>query len=66
MCRCLDLYEFSVRAGIEDAAIFSVLHGGVGENGRVQNLLERLGVSFIGSSALTTAICHDKVRHLTV
>lgn len=63
-CRLLDLYEFGVRAGVADALIFSVLHGGVGEDGQVQELMESLGVPFVGSPAQATVACADKVTLL--
>ncbi|MBX4180937.1 D-alanine--D-alanine ligase [Sodalis sp. CWE] len=40
--------------------IFPVLHGGNGENGSVQGLLQLLNIPFIGSSVLGSAICMDK------
>lgn len=41
--------------------IFSALHGGSGENGVVQGLLQTLGFRFNGSSAEGCAIAMDKV-----
>ncbi len=41
-------------------AVFNALHGQYGEDGRVQALLDMLGVSYTHSSALCSAVCMDK------
>jgi D-alanine-D-alanine ligase len=38
-----------------------VLHGPFGEDGTVQGLLELLGVPYVGSGVLASAVCMDKV-----
>lgn len=40
--------------------IFIALHGGEGENGAIQGMLEMLGMPYNGSSVLTSALCIDK------
>jgi D-alanine-D-alanine ligase len=40
---------------------FPVLHGPFGEDGTVQGLLECLGVPYVGSGVLASALCMDKV-----
>jgi len=40
--------------------VFIALHGGIGENGSVQGILEMLGVPYNGSSVLASALCMDK------
>lgn len=40
--------------------VFIALHGGLGENGGVQGMLEMLGVPYNGSSVLASALCMDK------
>ncbi|HVX00665.1 MAG TPA: ATP-grasp domain-containing protein, partial [Candidatus Babeliaceae bacterium] len=42
--------------------VFISLHGGRGENGSVQGLLEMLSIPYNGSSVLTSALCMDKHR----
>ena len=42
--------------------VFNILHGGVGENGVLQGLLEALGVPYTGSGVLGCALTLDKVR----
>ncbi len=42
--------------------VFIALHGGVGENGSVQGMLEMLGVPYNGSSVLASALCMDKYK----
>ena len=39
---------------------FIVAHGSYGEDGKVQGLLEILGIPYIGSNTKTSAICMDK------
>ncbi len=40
--------------------VLSALHGGLGENGAVQGLLECIGVPYVGSKVMSSAICMDK------
>ena len=40
--------------------VFPVLHGGVGENGTIQALLDLLGVPYVGSDLLGCAIAMNK------
>jgi len=40
--------------------VLSALHGGSGENGSVQGLLECLNIPYIGSKVLSSALCMDK------
>ncbi len=42
--------------------IFIGLHGGAGENGSVQGMLEMLGLPYNGSSVLASALCADKYK----
>ena len=42
--------------------VFNILHGGAGENGTVQGLLDALGVPFTGSGVLGSALTMDKIR----
>jgi D-alanine-D-alanine ligase len=42
--------------------VFNILHGGEGENGVVQGLLEALGVPYTGSGVLGAALTLDKIR----
>lgn len=42
--------------------VFIALHGGQGENGCVQGMLEMLGLPYNGSSVLTSALCMDKFK----
>ena len=42
--------------------VFNILHGGVGENGVLQGLLEALGVPYTGSGVLGSALTMDKIR----
>lgn len=42
--------------------IFIGLHGGTGENGSVQGMLELLGIPYNGSSLFASALCMDKYK----
>jgi D-alanine-D-alanine ligase len=42
--------------------VFIGLHGGEGENGCVQGVLEMLGMPYNGSGVLTSALCMDKYK----
>ncbi len=42
--------------------VFIALHGGQGENGCVQGMLEMLNLPYNGSSVLTSALCMDKYK----
>ncbi|HBF67141.1 MAG TPA: hypothetical protein DDW36_01810 [Candidatus Magasanikbacteria bacterium] len=42
--------------------IFIALHGGAGEDGRIQALLELVGLPYTGSGPLASALAMDKVR----
>ncbi|TRW50406.1 D-alanine--D-alanine ligase [Aliidiomarina halalkaliphila] len=42
--------------------VFNVLHGGAGEDGRVQAILESLGLPYTGSGVLACALSMDKGR----
>ncbi len=45
----------------ERAFVFLALHGGIGENGELQALLEKAHISFNGSSSKASHLCMDKV-----
>ena len=40
--------------------IFNALHGGIGENGTVQGLLECLKISYTGSGVFASSVCMNK------
>lgn len=42
--------------------VFNILHGGEGENGVVQGLLESFGMPYTGSDVLGAALTLDKIR----
>lgn len=50
-----------VPASIKDSHIvFPVLHGRLGEDGTLQGMLEILGIPYVGSKVLASAMCMDK------
>jgi len=53
-----DICQVLLREEIEIA--FLVLHGGYGENGAIQGLLEVMGVPYTGSAVLASALAMDK------
>ncbi len=42
--------------------VFNILHGGDGENGVLQGLLQAFGIPFTGSGVLGSALTMDKIR----
>lgn len=56
----LSLDEFLTGAQTQHAFVFLGLHGGMGEDGRLQALLDRRGLAYNGSGATASAICMDK------
>jgi D-alanine-D-alanine ligase len=42
--------------------VFIALHGRLGEDGTVQGMLELLGLPYVGSGVLASALCIDKTR----
>ncbi|MBI2610363.1 ATP-grasp domain-containing protein [Candidatus Kaiserbacteria bacterium] len=42
--------------------VLNALHGGIGEDGTVQRILERAGVAYAGSRALPAALSLNKIR----
>ena len=54
----------SGRAAEDDGrpeVVFIALHGGAGENGTVQGMLELLGIPYTGSGVLASALALDKI-----
>ncbi|WP_320823447.1 D-alanine--D-alanine ligase [Reinekea sp.] len=62
----LDLVERSLLlpwlAEHKPDVVFPVLHGRMGEDGVLQGLLEWLGIPFVGSAVMGSAIAMDKLR----
>lgn len=50
------------RALAQIDAVLNVIHGGVGEDGSVQRILDRAGTPYAGSRALAAATAHNKRR----
>ena len=46
--------------GLEHAVVFPLLHGGVGEDGALREVLALLGVPFVGSTAEASRLTFDK------
>jgi D-alanine--D-alanine ligase len=57
---CLSLDEFLALTKHQDADIFICLHGGFGENGSLQEILEQRGIHFNGSGSVASKLCMDK------
>jgi D-alanine-D-alanine ligase len=43
-----------------DTVVFPALHGGFGEDGQIQALLEEAGIEYCGSDAAASRLCMDK------
>jgi len=59
----MSLQQFLKRAKNDNAFVFIALHGGIGEDGRLQSILEDAELPFNGSGSSASKICMDK--HLT-
>ena len=59
--KCLSFSEFASRLQTENSDLaFPVMHGVVGEDGRVQSALEWIGIPYVGSGLLASAVCLNK------
>lgn len=56
------LPEFLQFAKDQDAFVFLTLHGGSGENGTLQELLENYDIPYNGSGPKASALCMDKLE----
>lgn len=56
------LYEFLRMTKECNAYLFIGLHGGFGENGSIQTILDDFCIDYNGSNAATSALCMDKYR----
>lgn len=56
----MSLEEFLREAKAKEAFVFLALHGGEGENGVMQERMERFGLSYNGSGPAASALCMDK------
>lgn len=56
----IPLEEFVKNSKIQGAYIFLALHGGFGENGGIQAILDEAGVDYNGSPANASVLCMDK------
>ncbi len=58
----VDLEDALESDSVSSSVCFLALHGGSGENGTLQDLLEARGVAFTGSGAEASRLCFDKAR----
>ncbi len=60
----IDVTADAVPAALDPArhVVFSALHGGFGENGGMQQALERAGISYAGCGVAASALTIDKTR----
>ncbi len=66
---CLDVDEVPLNLGDVVGAhgvVFPALHGGFGEDGRLQAVLDSLGIEYCGSGSEASALCMDKQRSKVV
>lgn len=56
----MSLDEFLQEAKAQKAFVFLALHGGEGENGTIQEKIERYGIPYNGSGPAASALCMDK------
>ena len=58
--RYMDMTTFLAEAKAQGAVVLVALHGGVGEDGTLQALLESSKIPFTGSGSQVSAVCMDK------
>lgn len=58
----LKLDHFLAQVKQEQAFVFIAMHGGEGEDGTLQQLLEKYQIPFNGSNSKTSALCMDKYQ----
>lgn len=59
---CMSFDEFLIKTKKENAYVFLALHGGFGENGGIQEILENNDIKFNGSKKGTSALCMNKFK----
>lgn len=58
-----DIKELAVTEEMRDAdVVYPILHGGFGEDGRLQEMLENAGIKFVGASSKACRLVMDKVE----
>ena len=57
-----DIMEFLQKCKSENAYLFIALHGGFGENGEFQKILEKMDIKFNGSGEKTSNLCMNKFK----
>ena len=55
-------YEAHLKTIKEQDIIFNALHGGIGENGKIQAWMEKNNVNYTGSGPIASALCMDKAE----
>ncbi|MGE3622865.1 MAG: hypothetical protein AB7H77_03175 [Bdellovibrionales bacterium] len=60
MPRRMSLEQFCLEAKDEKAFVFLGLHGGEGEDGTMQNMLDQFGLAYNGSGPSGSRLCIDK------
>ncbi len=58
--RKLSFPEFTERLVSNIDVVFPILHGPVGEDGKIQGYLEFLDIAYVGCGVTTSAVCMDK------
>ncbi len=59
----IDIKELAIPVNMDKSRpVFPVLHGGWGENGELQNLLEKENIKFVGCDSKACSIVIDKIK----
>lgn len=58
---CLDDRNIPDWIESESHIVFPMIHGAFGEDGELQNSLSKRGIEFVGSNAVSSALCMDKI-----
>ena len=58
----IDNYKKHLKKLKTQNIIFNALHGGIGENGRIQEWLDKNDIRYTGSGAIASSLCMDKAK----
>lgn len=55
-------YKAHLKTMKQQDIIFNALHGGIGENGKIQSWMEKNNIKYTGSGPTASALCMDKAK----
>ena len=63
--KSMDLLEWVQKVKSENGSVLLALHGGIGENGTIQQILDDQEIAYNGSSSKASRLCMDKNAAIT-